>query len=254
MNSLFFASDFHLGAPDWLTSREREQRICRWLQSIAEQAQALYLVGDVFDFWFEYHTVIPKGFLHFLAQLVALRERGTEIHLFAGNHDMWMRDFFTQELGIHLHMNELQFEHSGKHFYLHHGDGLGPHDNNYKRLKKIFRSRLCQWLFRWIHPDWGTALASFLSRRSRARQPLRETFHDKSQEWLYLYAERKSIALPQVDYFIFGHRHLPLDIRLNNQKTRYINLGEWLSYDTYAHFDGQELHLQSHSQQPIFVL
>ncbi len=254
MSRLYFASDFHLGAPNFQASRERERRICQWLDTIADDAKALYLLGDVFDFWFEYHTVVPKGFLHFFARLVQLRERGVEIHLFAGNHDMWMRDFFTQELGIHLHRDSLQFEHNGKRFFLAHGDGLGPHDKGYKRLKKVFRARLCQWLFRWIHPDWGTALASFLSRRSRSAQPQREVFESKEKEWLYLYAERKSLQLPEVDYFIFGHRHLPLDIRLNNGRSRYINLGEWLSFDTFASFEGQELHLQSHSGEPIFVL
>jgi UDP-2,3-diacylglucosamine hydrolase len=239
----FFASDFHLGSPNPIESKAREQRIVQWLDSIAPQAKRIFLVGDVFDFWFEYQTVIPKGFLHLFAKLTQLRQAGIEIDLFVGNHDLWLGSYLQEELGIRIHHQSLQVELEGKHFFIAHGDGLGPKDYGYKRLKRIFTNPLCRWLFRWIHPDIGTGLATSLSRRSRAAQPSTEHFLGKDKEWLLAYSERKLQQLPQVDYFVFGHRHLPLDILLSNGQSRYLNLGEWLHSQSYAQFNGQNLEL-----------
>ncbi len=242
---IYFASDFHLGAPTLEQSQAREKRILAWLEHIEADMTELFLVGDVFDFWFEYTSVVPKGFLRLLGKLADLRAKGKIIHFFTGNHDIWMFSYLQEELGIATYHAPIQIERGGKHFFIAHGDGLGPDDKGYKRLKKIFRNPFCQWLFKWLHPDIGTRLAAYLSRKSRAAQSHSpEKFLGKDKEWLYLYSERKSAQIPQIDYFIFGHRHLPLDMPLNNGRSRYLNLGEWLNYDTYAVFDGQELHLR----------
>lgn len=245
MTKIYFASDFHLGAPDLTQSSIREQKILRWLKVIEKDARAIYLVGDIFDFWFEYKTVVPKGAVRLLGKIAALVEKGIEIHFFVGNHDIWMFDYFEEELGVQVHRKPLQVKLGTKDFFIAHGDGLGPGDYGYKRLKKIFTNRFCQWLFRWIHPDIGVWIANKASHTSRTAQIEPEHFLGKENEWLLQYANRKLKQKPTTDYFIFGHRHLPLDILLTNHKSRYINLGEWFSYCTYAVFDGNELQLQA---------
>jgi len=241
---IYFASDFHLGAPNPEKSRERELKIIAWLDSISHDATELFLVGDIFDMWFEYKTVVPKGFLRFLSRLVTLRQRGVEIHLFSGNHDIWFFDYFSSELGVHIYHQPTVFERNGKFFFVGHGDGLGPNDTGYKLMKKFFRNRFCQFLFGWLHPDIGLRLASYLSRKSRASQPQKEVFVNAEKEWLFAYANRKLQQLPHIDFFVFGHRHLPLDLVLDNQKARYVNLGEWINYQSYAIFDQNSLQLK----------
>lgn len=245
MKKIYFASDFHLGVPNHTSSQERERRILRWLQLIEEDAEAIFLVGDIFDFWFEYKTVVPKGAVRLLGKLAELHDRGVDIHFFVGNHDIWMFDYFPNEIGITVHRTPLQINLKGKEFFIAHGDGLGPGDYGYKRLRKVFTNRLCQWLFRWLHPDLGMRLANKSSSASRTAQKEPEYFLGKDKEWLLLYSNRKLKQLPQTDFFIFGHRHLPLDILLDNDESRYINLGEWFNYNTYAVFDGEELRLEA---------
>lgn len=245
MKKIYFASDFHLGVPTFEASRQRELKILRWLNSIEQDAEAIFLVGDIFDFWFEYKTVVPKGAVRLLGKLAELSDRGIDIHFFVGNHDIWMFDYFPKELGITVHHKALQIELKGKHFFIAHGDGLGPHDYGYKRLKKVFTNPLCQWLFRWLHPDLGVRLANRSSSASRTAQTEPEYFLGADKEWLLLYSNYKLKQLPNIDYFIFGHRHLPLDISLDNQQSRYLNLGEWFNYCTYVEFDGQELQLKA---------
>ena len=239
-SKIFFASDFHLGVPDQQSSREREDLIVRWLEQIREEAAEIYLLGDVFDFWFEYAAVIPKGFIRLQGKLAELSDSGIKITLFKGNHDMWMFDYFIQELGVQIISDELILERNGKKFYLHHGDGLGPGDAKYKILKKIFRSDLCQWLFARIHPNLGIRIARKWSMNSRIQNIKKEEFKDISEEWLVAYS--KEVLLKEhYDFLIFGHRHLPLDIQLGN--SRYINLGEWINFNSYAVFDGEDLKL-----------
>ncbi len=240
-SKIFFASDFHLGVPDQQSSREREDLIVRWLEQIREEAAEIYLLGDVFDFWFEYAAVIPKGFIRLQGKLAELSDSGIKITLFKGNHDMWMFDYFIQELGVQIISDELILERNGKKFYLHHGDGLGPGDAKYKILKKIFRSDLCQWLFARIHPNLGIRIARKWSMNSRIQNNKKEEFKDISEEWLVAYS--KEVLLKEhYDFLIFGHRHLPLDIQLGN--SRYINLGEWINFNSYAVFDGENLELR----------
>lgn len=242
MKKIFFASDFHLGADAVLSSRERERQIVRWLDSIAPEAEAVYLVGDLFEFWFEYRTVIPKGYTRFLGKLAELRDGGLPIHVFTGNHDLWMFGYFEDELGIPVYRKPIQTEWAGKRFFIGHGDGLGPNDRGYKLMKKVFTNRANQWLFRWLHPDLGIRLAGFSSRASRDAMPEEErSWLGEEREWLAQYCHRKIDQGVEPDYFVFGHRHLVVDWRLKNGCSRYINLGDWMSFCSYAVFDGKEL-------------
>jgi UDP-2,3-diacylglucosamine hydrolase len=240
-NKLYFASDFHLGAGTYAKSREREARLVRWLDSIKQDAAEVFLMGDVFDFWFEYKTVVPRGYIRFLGKLAELADSGIKLYFFKGNHDMWMFDYFEKELGATIVADELEIERAGKKFYLHHGDGLGPGDNSYKMLKKIFRSRLCQWLFARIHPNLGVGVANYWSSHSRLANENKPNHKVGQQEWLVTYS-KEILATHFYDYFIFGHRHMPLEVQLNN-KSLYVNLGEWLFKSTYAVFDGENLEI-----------
>jgi len=240
---IYFASDFHLGTDAKYSSREREQQIVRWLDQIKADAEAIYLVGDVFDFWFEYATVVPKGYVRILGKLAELKDAGIEIYFFIGNHDMWMFKYFEEELGIPTYREPIVRELKGKTFFIGHGDGLGPGDHGYKFLKKVFSNRLCQWLFARLHPNFAISLASFWSNRSRDANPAEETFHGPDGEWLLIYANEKLDTLA-ADFFVFGHRHLPINYTLKNGSSRYINLGEWMHYNSYAVFDGQKVQIK----------
>jgi UDP-2,3-diacylglucosamine hydrolase len=240
---IYFASDLHLGVPDERSSLEREKRFVRWLDHIRDDLEALYLLGDVFDMWFEYGQVIPKGHVRLLGRLAELADSGVPIHYFTGNHDMWVYDYLPNEIGMTLHRDPIRTDLKGKRFLLGHGDGLGPGDKGYKAMKRVFRSRAAQWLYRWIHPDAGLSLAHFFSGTSRRAGE--EEFLGEEEEWLVQYC-KAVLEKEEIDYFIFGHRHLALDIPLNNGKAppRYINLGEWLTLNSYAVFDGERLELK----------
>ncbi|MBL0328492.1 MAG: UDP-2,3-diacylglucosamine diphosphatase [Bacteroidetes bacterium] len=242
---IYFASDFHLGVPSYEKSLEREKRIVKWLDEIKHDAKEIYLMGDMFDFWFEYKYVVQKGFIRLLGKIAEIVDSGTPVTLFTGNHDMWMFGYLEKELGVTVHKNPITREYYGKKFYLGHGDGLGPGDNGYKFIKKIFSSTVCQWLFARIHPNFGAGIASFWSKKSRASNaPKDEQFKGEENEWLAVYC-KEVLQKEHFDYFIFGHRHLPLDIKLS-EKSRYINLGEWINYNTYAVFDGEKLELKEY--------
>ncbi|AQG79134.1 UDP-2,3-diacylglucosamine diphosphatase [Spirosoma montaniterrae] len=241
---VYFASDFHLGTPTPDQSRAREQAVVNWLDTVRANAELIFLVGDVFDFWFEYKRSIPKGFIRLQGKLAELTDAGTRIVLFTGNHDMWMQDYFTQEMGIPVYRNPRQYEIGTKRFLIGHGDGLGPGDFTYKRLKRLFESGAGQWLFRWLHPDVGITLAQAWSRRSRiSNQEKGEEFLGEDREWLMQYC-REVEQREHHDYYVFGHRHLPLDLAVND-RSRYINLGEWVSAKTYGVFDGERLRLET---------
>ncbi len=241
-NKLYFASDIHLGAGSYAASREREDRLVRWLDIIKADAAEVFIMGDLFDFWFEYKTVVPRGYIRLLGKLAELSDAGIKLYFFKGNHDMWMFDYFEKELKATIISNELVIERGGKKFFLHHGDGLGPGDGMYKILKKIFRSKLCQWLFARIHPNLGIGIANYWSKNSRIANEKKEGGKPGEQEWLAVYC-RDVLQTTHYDYMVFGHRHLPLDIQLDD-KSRYINLGEWVHYNSYAVFDGEELKLE----------
>lgn len=244
---IYFLSDFHLGAPDYKSSLEREKKIVAFLESIRHQAAAIFIVGDMFDFWFEYKHVTPKGYVRLLGKLAEISDSGIPVHFFVGNHDMWMRGYFEKELNIPVYFESKTFEWNDKKFFISHGDGLGPGDHGYKLLKKVFRSKLSQFLFGLLHPSWGIGLANFFSRKSRKKTASKdESFLGEENEWLIIYS-RQVLAKEHYDYFIFGHRHLPLDIKLS-EKSRYINLGDWINYFTYAEFDGHQTQLKKTDQ------
>ena len=245
MKNIYFASDFHLGIPGTLSSSEREKKIIRWLDFIADSSKEIFLVGDLFDFWFDYKHVVPRGFTRLLGKIAELSDLGIPIHIFKGNHDLWLKDYFENELGVHLYSKPIEREWGGKSFLIGHGDGLGPGDYGYKWMKKIFTNPVAIKLFSWIHPDLGIPLASFFSSTSRASQSGdAEQFLGPDKEWLIQYSERKLLS-KEYDYFIFGHRHLPIFYPLSNQKSIYINLGEWLNQCTYAIFDGEKIQLKA---------
>jgi UDP-2,3-diacylglucosamine hydrolase len=246
---VYFLSDFHLGAPNDIESRKREDRLVRFLQQARKDAGVIFIVGDIFDFWFEYKTVVPKGFVRILGTLAQMADEGIQLHIFTGNHDLWMQDYLSKELNAKLYFEPQEFTIQNKQFLIGHGDGLGPGDKGYKRLKKIFTNPICQWLFRWLHPDAGIQLANYFSRKSRAKTGnADELFLGEDKEWLILYTKEKAKTMA-VDYFIFGHRHYAIDFRIS-ENSRYINLGDWIRLNTYAVFDGDNLQLLTW-QEPI---
>jgi UDP-2,3-diacylglucosamine hydrolase len=244
---IYFASDFHLGVPTYEKSLEREKRIVAWLTTIENDCEELYLLGDVFDFWFEYKTVVPRGFVRLLGKLAEISDRGIPIHYFTGNHDMWTFDYLVKELNVKLYREPIEKNYHGKSFYIGHGDGLGPGDHGYKFIKKIFASKVCQWLFARLHPNFGVAMANYWSSKSRiATGTVDEKFLGEEKEWLVIHS-KELLAKKHYDFLIFGHRHLPLDISINGN-SRYINLGDWVKYNSYAVFDGENLELKYFQQ------
>ena len=245
MSKIYFASDFHLGVPDHDASLVREKKLVRWLDEIKADAQEIYLMGDLFDMWFEYKTVVPKGYVRLLGKLAELTDAGIKITLFTGNHDMWMFDYLPKELNVTIYREAIQREYNGKKFFLGHGDGLGPGDHGYKFIKKVLANKLCQWLFARVHPNLGLTVANYFSRKSRIATGNDDAkFLGEDKEWLIVYC-KEVLQKQHFDYFIFGHRHLPLEIQLND-KSRYVNLGDWVNYFTYAVFDGEKLELKKY--------
>jgi UDP-2,3-diacylglucosamine hydrolase len=241
---IYFLSDFHLGAPDAASSLQREKQVVKFLDEIKNDAAEIFIVGDMFDFWYEYRRVIPKGYTRLLGKLAELSDAGIPMHFFVGNHDMWMKDYFQKELNIPIYFEPKEFERNGKKFLIGHGDGLGPGDNGYKFLKKIFRNPFCKWLFGILPPYIGMGLANYFSRTSRAQTGAsEEVFLGEDKEWLIIHC-KEILKEKNIDFFVFGHRHLAIDFRLNTN-SRYINLGDWIHYYTYAVFDGNELQLRS---------
>ena len=212
-----------------------------WLNQIKEDAGAIFLLGDLFDFWFEYKTVVPKGFVRTLGKLAEIRDKGIPIYFFVGNHDLWMNGYFEEELNIPVFHNPKDFTINGKTFFIGHGDGLGPDDKGFKLMKKVFTNSLCQWLFKWLHPDIGVRLAQKLSTKNKLISGEEDSKFLGEDEWLIQYCKRK-LSQKHRDFFVFGHRHLPLEIDLGNKAT-YTNLGDWCKYFTYAVFENNNLKL-----------
>lgn len=244
---IYFTSDSHLGIPDRKSSLEREVKLIKWLDQVKEDATEIYLMGDLFDFWFEYQTVIPKGFARLFGKLAQITDSGIPVHLFRGNHDVWAFNYLEEEIGIVLHRHPEIKEWNGKTFYLSHGDGLGPGDTGYKFLKKVFASRINQWLFRWLHPDIGARMGLYFSRKSRIANNIKEGKGENKlnlkDEMLYRFALDVAVKKPDIDYFIFGHRHVPVKAELT-KASEIIILGDWITHFSYAVFDGEKIRLE----------
>jgi len=240
---IYFLSDFHLGTPDHVSSLKREKMIVQFLDEIKKDAGGIFIVGDLFDFWYEYKKVVPKGFVRILGKIAELTDSGIPVWFFVGNHDMWMTDYFQKELGVPVYFEPQTFEFNSKKFLVGHGDGLGPGDHGYKFLKKIFRNPVCRFLFGILPPYIGMGIANYSSKSSRAVTGGDDAkFLGEDKEWLIIYA-REILQKEHFDYFVFGHRHLPIDFQLNKD-SRYINLGDWIRYFSYAVFDGQNIELK----------
>lgn len=245
---IYFASDQHLGAPTSDKSKEREKKLVRWLDQVKVDAEAIFLLGDLFDFWFEYKTVVPKGFVRVLGKLAEIKDSGIPIYFFVGNHDLWMNDYFEKELGIPVYHEPKEFTFSGSTFLIGHGDGLGPGDNGYKRMKKVFTNPFCKWLFRWLHPDLGVRLAQYFSVKNKLISGEEDVaFLGEEKENLIQYC-KQALTTKHYDYFVFGHRHLPMTLALE-KNSEYVNLGDWISYFTYGVFDGESLELKSFTEE-----
>ncbi|MEN9488851.1 MAG: hypothetical protein RL494_1116 [Bacteroidota bacterium] len=242
---IYFASDQHLGAPTPEASFPREQKFVAWLDEVKQDAEAIFLLGDLFDFWFEYKTVVPRGFVRVLGKLAEIRDSGIPIYFFVGNHDLWMGDYFEKELNIPVYHTTKEFTFNDKTFLIGHGDGLGPGDKGYKRMKKVFVHPFSKWLYRWLHPDIGMRLAQHLSVKNKLISGVEDvTFLGEDNEWLIQYAKYK-LQTKHYDFFVFGHRHLPMEIQVG-ENSKYINLGDWIGYFTYGVFDGNTFELNKY--------
>ncbi len=242
---IYFASDLHLGAPYIKNPREHEVRFVSWLDSIKDSADVIYLVGDIFDFWYEYKHSIPKGFTRFLGKIAELSDSGIEIHFFTGNHDVWLFDYLPIECGVTVHHDALAININDKNFFISHGDELGTTDRRYKLMKRLFRNRSAQWLFSKLHPDIGIGFARRWSVKSRTKneQSHKSYYWGDDMEWQVLYAKAYLKDNPEINYFLFGHRHIAKEIPLSSN-SKIIYLGDWVDNFSYAEFDGEELKLK----------
>jgi UDP-2,3-diacylglucosamine hydrolase len=243
-NKIYFVSDLHLGSSVFGESLVNEKRFVRWLDSIKGETKILFLLGDIFDFWFEYKEAVPRGFVRILGKLAEMSDAGTEIHYFTGNHDIWVSDYLPGEIGLIIHRKPVEVEMGGKVFYLAHGDGLGDGSLPFKFIRWIFHNKLCQILFRMIHPDLGIKLAYVWARHSRKKELASPTpYLGENKEHLVQFAKKYVKENPTTDYLIFGHRHILLDLNLP-PKSRMMIIGDWLQYFSYAVFDGRRLMLK----------
>ncbi len=245
----YFASDFHLGVPNGADSLVRERKVVAWLDQVKIDATEIFILGDVFDFWFEYKTVVPRGYTRLLGKIAEITDSGIPVHWFIGNHDMWIFDYIPNELGVKMHREPIVRNLCGHRCYIGHGDGLGPGDYGYKFIKKIFRSPLMHWVFARFHPNFGIGVANFFSGRSRGKSyEADRKFLGKENEWLAIYSEEIGKQQP-CDFFIYGHRHLPMALTLDAGGV-YFNLGDWISYFTYGVLSASGFELKAAGPMP----
>ena len=247
---VYFSSDHHFGAPNEQDSLVREKKFVEWLDEIKTDCGVLFLLGDLFDFWFEYKHVVPKGFVRVLGKLAELSDQGIPIYFFVGNHDLWMKDYLEEQINAIVFRDKQDFIINGKEFFIVHGDGKGPGDNGYKRMKKVFTNKICQFLFYLLHPDFAMWLGITVSRKNKMISGDEDVhFLGVDNEWLIQYSE-KQLARKHYDFLIYGHRHLPMEIDI--KKSKHFNLGDWINYFTYGVFDGEKFELKTYfSNQTI---
>jgi UDP-2,3-diacylglucosamine hydrolase len=248
-DKIYFASDFHLGMHPEASSRQREKLVVEWLRSIEEDIQELWLLGDIFDYWFEYRKVVPKGFTRFLGKLAELSDSGVKIHIFSGNHDVWLFDYFPDQFGAEIHHHPLITKMGELTFYLSHGDGLTRKDKGYLILKSIFRSSFLQWLYARIHPNGSAAFAQWWSKKSRYSKEFVHPYKGDDQEEQIIFAKQFLVDHPDIDLFLFGHRHVPFDVEIAPGK-RAVCLGDWIENFTYGVYDGSSFRLEKFSPSP----
>ena len=249
MKNVYFLSDAHLGSLALDHRRTQERRLVRFLDSIKEKAAAVYLLGDMFDFWDEYKYVVPKGYTRFLGKLSELTDRGVEVHFFTGNHDLWTYGYLEQECGVIVHRKPETTEIYGKVFFLAHGDALGDPDNRFKLLRRLFHNRTCQRLLNAIHPRWGVALGLNWAKHSRLKRAngKEPPYMGEDREFLVLFTKEYMKTHRNIDYFIYGHRHIELDITLE-RKARVMILGDWIWQFTYVVFDGEHIFMEQYEE------
>lgn len=241
----YFVSDIHLGAPALNNNKEREKLFVSWLDEIKADAKTLYLVGDIFDFWYEYKKVVPRGFTRTLGKLAEMSDMGIEIHFLTGNHDVWVFDYLPTEIGLKLYREPLEVEIDGKQFFIAHGDGLDKDDKGYHFLKKIFTSKILQWFFSRLHPNFALSLGHAWSKKSRLDKGISgEDFKGIENEGMITFA-KEWLQTNDTDFFVTGHRHVPLNIELD-KNARFINTGDWVNHFTYAVFDGSDIELKTY--------
>lgn len=246
MKNIYFLSDAHLGSLAIEHRRMQERRLVRFLDDIKEKASAIYLLGDMFDFWYEYKYVVPRGYTRFLGKLSELTDMGVEVHYFTGNHDIWAYDYLAKECGVTLHTKPLTTEIYDKVFFIAHGDGLGDGDKKFKLIRGIFHNRLCQRLFSAVHPRWGMWFGLQWAKHSRLKRKEGEPpYMGDDKEQLVLFTKDYMKGHADVDYYIYGHRHIELDLQLT-KRVRMMIIGDWISHFTYVVFDGVHLFLSEY--------
>lgn len=242
---IYFISDLHLGMFPQERSLQREKLVVQWLDEVAKEATELWLLGDIFDYWFEYSKVVPKGFTRFLGKLASLSDQGVQIHLITGNHDIWAFNYLSEEIGIQIHRKALLKSWNNHTFLLGHGDGLHRGDFSYNMLQKLFKSRLIQWVYARFHPNGSTTFAHWWSRKSRLKHGAKEEFLGVDKEHQIQFARKEIEKHPEIEFFIFGHRHIPFDIEIA-ENSRVVCLGDWIGNFTYGQFDGEEFQLKKY--------
>lgn len=242
---IYFVSDVHLGAPAFQNNHQREMLFARWLDSINDDVEELYLMGDIFDFWWEYKKVVPRGFTRILGRIANLTDRGIPVYFFPGNHDLWVFDYLPSELGVKVHREEVIKEISGKKFFLAHGDGLDAEDVGYNRLKKIFTNKTLQWWFSRLHPNFALYIAHKWSGSSRTSKLNREEQFNVNNDGIYNFAH-SYLKQESIDYFIFGHRHQMVNMSLSDN-SQFVLLGDWITNFSYGVFDGEKLELKKYN-------
>lgn len=243
----YFFSDAHLGLDAKVSSKEREKRLVKQLKTAAQDASVIYLLGDMFDIWYEYKYAVPKGYVRLLGTLAELCDAGLEIHYFTGNHDMWITDYLSKEIGLRVsevHRHENIF---GTHFYIGHGHGIGKADAKYARaLKYIFRNPVLRFAYDWLHPDIGLWLANKLSRQKRYLEGFTADPYygdDKEFSAQFVTEVKELPEFKDTRYFVFGHRHILVNKPITEDKTLVV-LGNWIDEFSYGVFDGEQFTLE----------